>query len=90
MAWLQTSYLIAEILLFRSLGGCHGYFPLVGFLLIRGNIYFNEYRVWTCMEYSVMILFRALQGAAGASMIPLVSRRRLFITRVKSWGWLLR
>ena len=28
MAWLQL-----RLLLFRSLGGCHGYFPLVGFLL---------------------------------------------------------
>ena len=30
MAWLQTSYLIAEIIV---MGGCHGYFPLVGFFL---------------------------------------------------------
>lgn len=33
MAWLQTSYLIAEIIVIPLSGGCHGYFPLVGFLL---------------------------------------------------------
>ncbi len=68
MAWLQTSYLLLRLLLFRSLGGCHGYFPLVAFYSIRGNIYFNEYRVWTCWNIQIMILFRALQGAAGASI----------------------
>lgn len=60
MAWLQTSYLIAEIIVIPLSGGCHGYFPLVGFLPIRGNIYFNEYRglAW---NIQIMIFFRALQ-----------------------------
>lgn len=73
MAWIQTSYLIAEIIVIPLSGWLSRVFSTRWLFTVSAGI-FTVMSVACGLAWNIqsMILFRAVQGAAGASMIPLV------------------
>lgn len=73
MAWIQTSYLIAEIIIIPLSGWLSRVFSTRWLFTISAGV-FTVMSVACALAWNIqsMIVFRALQGAAGASMIPLV------------------
>ena len=73
MAWVQTSYLIAEIIIIPLSGWLSRVFSTRWlFTLSAGAFTVMSVACGLAWNIQSMIVFRALQGAAGASMIPLV------------------
>lgn len=73
MAWLQTSYLIAEIIVIPLSGWLSRVFSTRWLFTLSAGIFtLMSIACGLAWNIQIMILFRALQGAAGASMIPLV------------------
>lgn len=92
MARLQTSYLIAEIIVIPLSGWLSRGIFLVGFLL-----YPREYLLllmsiaWTCMEYSDHDFVSALYRSGWRIHDPFSFHDGVYLLRGKeSWGWLLR
>ncbi|EMP6397082.1 DHA2 family efflux MFS transporter permease subunit [Pluralibacter gergoviae] len=73
MAWIQTSYLIAEIIIIPLSGWLSRVFSTRWLFTLSAGV-FTVMSVACALAWNIqsMIVFRALQGAAGASMIPLV------------------
>lgn len=73
MAWIQTSYLIAEIIIIPLSGWLSRVFSTRWLFTLSAGL-FTVISVACALAWNIqsMIVFRALQGAAGASMIPLV------------------
>lgn len=73
MAWIQTSYLIAEIIIIPLSGWLSRVFSTRWVFTLSAGV-FTVMSVACALAWNIqsMIVFRALQGAAGASMIPLV------------------
>ncbi|WP_430240342.1 DHA2 family efflux MFS transporter permease subunit [Providencia rettgeri] len=73
MAWIQTSYLIAEIIVIPLSGWLSRVFSTRWLFTVSAGI-FTVMSMACALAWNIqsMILFRAVQGAAGASMIPLV------------------
>lgn len=73
MAWIQTSYLIAEIIIIPLSGWLSRVFSTRWLFTLSARV-FTVMSVACALAWNIqsMIVFRALQGAAGASMIPLV------------------
>jgi len=76
LSWIQTSYLIAEILVIPMSGWLSRVFS-TRWLFTASAIGFTITSMMCGMAWDMnsMILFRALQGALGAAMIPTVSRQ---------------
>ncbi|WP_252145983.1 DHA2 family efflux MFS transporter permease subunit [Yokenella regensburgei] len=73
MAWIQTSYLIAEIIVIPLSGWLSRVFSTRWlFTLSAGAFTTMSIACGLAWNIQSMIVFRALQGVAGASMIPLV------------------
>ncbi|END1094843.1 multidrug efflux MFS transporter [Escherichia coli] len=73
MAWLQTSHLIAEIIVIPLSGWLSRVFSTRWLFTLSAGIFtLMSIACGLAWNIQIMILFRALQGAAGASMIPLV------------------
>lgn len=73
MAWIQTSYLIAEIIVIPLSGWLSRVFSTRWlFTLSAGAFTAMSIACGLAWNIQSMIVFRALQGVAGASMIPLV------------------
>ncbi|MDU5684800.1 MAG: DHA2 family efflux MFS transporter permease subunit [Kluyvera cryocrescens] len=73
MAWIQTSYLIAEIIIIPLSGWLSRVFSTRWLFTLSAGV-FTVMSVACALAWNIqsMIVFRALQGAAGALMIPLV------------------
>ena len=73
MAWIQTSFLIAEIIIIPLSGWLSRVFSTRWLFTLSAGV-FTVMSVACALAWNIqsMIVFRALQGAAGASMIPLV------------------
>ncbi|MFU0922041.1 DHA2 family efflux MFS transporter permease subunit [Kluyvera sichuanensis] len=73
MAWIQTSYLIAEIIVIPLSGWLSRVFSTRWLFTLSAGV-FTAMSVACGLAWNIqsMIVFRALQGVAGASMIPLV------------------
>ncbi|EMD2586644.1 TPA: DHA2 family efflux MFS transporter permease subunit [Salmonella enterica subsp. enterica serovar Newport] len=73
MAWIQTSYLIAEIIVIPLSGWLSRVFSTRWLFTFSAGA-FTAMSVACGLTWNIqsMIVFRALQGMAGASMIPLV------------------
>lgn len=73
MAWIQTSYLIAEIIVIPLSGWLSRVFSTRWLFTLSAGV-FTAMSVACGLTWNIqsMIVFRALQGVAGASMIPLV------------------
>ncbi|KJM61068.1 MFS transporter [Pluralibacter gergoviae] len=73
MAWIQTSYLIAEIVVIPLSGWLSRVFS-TRWLFTASAAGFTLMSLGCALAWDIhsMIVFRALQGAAGACMIPLV------------------
>ncbi|AIU73112.1 MFS transporter [Hafnia alvei FB1] len=73
MAWIQTSYLIAEIIIIPLSGWLSRVFSTRWLFTVSAGA-FTVMSVACGLAWNIqsMIFFRTLQGAAGASMIPLV------------------
>lgn len=73
MAWIQTSYLIAEIIVIPLSGWLSQVFSTRWLFTFSAGA-FTAMSVACGLAWNIqsMIVFRALQGMAGASMIPLV------------------
>ncbi|SQC34600.1 DHA2 family efflux MFS transporter permease subunit [Kluyvera cryocrescens] len=73
MAWIQTCYLIAEIIIIPLSGWLSRVFSTRWLFTLSAGV-FTVMSVACALAWNIqsMIVFRALQGAAGASMIPLV------------------
>lgn len=73
MAWLQTSYLIAEIIVIPLSGWLSRVFSTRWLFTLSAGIFtLMSIACGLAWNIQIMIFFRALQGVAGASMIPLV------------------
>ena len=73
ISWLQTAYLIAEIIVIPLSGWLTGVFS-TRWLFTASAAGFTATSMLCGLAWDIqsMILFRALQGALGASMIPIV------------------
>ncbi|WP_333497281.1 DHA2 family efflux MFS transporter permease subunit [Kluyvera sp. CHPC 1.251] len=73
IAWIQTSYLIAEIIIIPLSGWLSRVFSTRWLFTLSAGA-FTAMSVACGLAWNIqsMIVFRALQGVAGASMIPLV------------------
>lgn len=73
IAWIQTSYLIAEIIVIPLSGWLSRVFSTRWLFTLSAGA-FTAMSVACGLAWNIqsMIVFRALQGVAGASMIPLV------------------
>ena len=73
ISWVQTAYLIAEIIVIPLSGWLTQVFS-TRWLFTASAAGFTVTSIWCGLAWDIhsMILFRALQGALGASMIPIV------------------
>ena len=73
ISWVQTAYLIAEIIVIPLSGWLTRVFS-TRWLFTASAAGFTVTSIWCGLAWDIhsMILFRALQGALGASMIPIV------------------
>jgi len=72
IGWVQTSYLVAEIIVIRCRAGSPGVLDTLAVHHIGGRLYPRQLLCGFALEHRSMIVFRALQGLLGASMIPTV------------------
>lgn len=92
IGWLQTAYLIAEIIVI-PLSGWLAHLLSTRWLFVASALGFTAASMLCGLAWSIqsMIVFRALQGLLGASMIPMVftssfhyfqGRRRIYAAAV--------
>jgi MFS transporter, DHA2 family, multidrug resistance protein len=84
ISWVQTAYLIAEIIVIPLSGWLTRVFS-TRWLFAASAAGFTVTSMLCGLAWDIhsMILFRALQGALGASMVP-----TMFTSSFQSWHWL--